>query len=274
MQETNTLLSSIPQDLYMRLSHRTLSFARHELRREPYFDYSVFHIQHRSSLRINLQEAVASLPILQSPIRRIQILVDGGNPIPIPLADFNEEDCKKIYNYAVDNTENHEVFYDVIATAGIALLFSVDKSVCKSIEDSFKTEVHYLSSLTPVLKHFTNRNVSTDQPLHVFLYLHESNMDVILLNENRLIAVNSYFVQRETDVAYYTLGLLRNFVADIEETVVHIVADDAALREGASTELKKYLSKIYTIHPAAEFNRHPIAVTEDITYDFINLLLP
>ena len=67
MQETNNLLSSIPQDLYMRLSHRSLSFARHELRREPYFDYSIFNIQHRSSLRSNLQEALATLPILQSP---------------------------------------------------------------------------------------------------------------------------------------------------------------------------------------------------------------
>ncbi len=274
MQETNNLLSSIPQDLYMRLSHRSLSFARHELRREPYFDYSIFNIQHRSSLRSNLQEALATLPILQSPTRRIQILVDGGNPIPIPLADFKEEDCKKIYNYAVDNTDNHEVFYDVIATAGIVLLFSVEKNVCKSIEDTFNTEVHYLSALTPVLKHFTNRNVSTDQPLHLFLYLHESKLDIVLLNENRLIAINSYFVQNETDIAYYALGLLRNFVADIEETVVHIVADDAIQRESASTELKKYLSKIYTIHPAAEFNRHPIATTEGITYDFINLLLP
>ncbi|MBR2862094.1 MAG: DUF3822 family protein [Bacteroidaceae bacterium] len=274
MADTPSAIIPVPQDLYVHLSERKMNFARYELRREPYFAFSAFNLQRRMSLRANLKEVCATEAILQTPTRRVQVLVENGKPIAIPLTDFREEDCQKIYQYSIGSIEGRNIFYDIIAPAGIVLLFSVDKSVCKAMEDTFGTEVHYLSSLTPVVKHFTTKPLSGEFPTRLFIYLHETTADMLLLSENRPLCINSCFVQSSTDVAYYALGMLRNFVASPAEATIHIVADEAPQREAACTELKKYAPRVYAVHPSAEFHRNPVTMAEGITYDLVNLLLP
>lgn len=274
MADIQPAIHPAPQDLYVHLSERKMDFARYELRREPYFAFSAFQLQRRMSLRANLKEACVSEAILQTPTRRLQVLVENGKPIAIPLADFREEDCQKIYNYSIGTNEGCKIFYDIIAPAGIVLLFSVDKSVCKAMEDTFGAEVHYLSSLTPVVKHFTTKAYSGEFPTRLFIYLHETTADILLFNENRPVCINSCFVQSCSDVAYYALGMLRNFVASAADVTLHVVADEASQREAVCTELKKYAPRVYAVNPSAEFNRNPVATAQGITYDLINLLLP
>ena len=126
--------------LTLRISPTTLSAA--SLEQGKPFAFAPIPLQSHRSLIANLQEAVSSIDILKERNQNeaTQILV-VGNATPIPLADFQEEDCDAFYDYCFKPTVPHRVFYDVVPSANLMLVFGLPESTCKAIEEALG-EVH------------------------------------------------------------------------------------------------------------------------------------
>ena len=98
--------------LTLRISPTTLSAACLETGKP--FAYAPIPLHSHRSLITNLREAVNSIPLLLNRnTRDVQVLV-VGSVTPVPLAEFQEEDCDAFYNYCFKPTVPHRVFYDVI----------------------------------------------------------------------------------------------------------------------------------------------------------------
>lgn len=258
-----------PTTLYLRIAENSLCFARYESRREPLFDFSPFHVQPRSSLTVNLREAFSTERILQSPIDRVQALV-AGPVTPVPLPDFQEEDCETLYNYCFPSEEKRRIFYDVVPTANVVLLFALDEATCRTLEEAF-SNVHYVSCQTPVLRHFAAKGGSTSGK-RLFAYAHEDNLSLAIFEDNRLVMTNTYRIQGPTDAAYYVFNTAAHLAMD-NGTAPFYVAGMAGLREPVAEELRKYAAHVYTVNPTGEFNRHKVAATPGVPYDLMAFLL-
>jgi len=258
-----------PTTLYLRIAESSLCFARYESRREPLFDFSPFHVQPRSSLTVNLREAFSTERILQHPIDRVQALVSG--PVtPVPLPDFQEEDCETLYNYCFPSEEKRRIFYDVLPAANVVLLFGLEVSTCHTLEDAF-SHVHYVSCLTPVLRHFAAKG-SAAGGKRLFAYAHEGHVSLAIFEDNRLAMANTYRTQGPTDAAYYVFHTASLLAID-NETAPFYVAGTPELREAVAEELRKYAANVYTVNPSGEFNRHIVATTPGVPYDLMAFLL-
>ncbi len=148
-----------PRTLYLRLAEHKICFARYEVRREPFFSFSRFTPDAHLPLVANLREAQRSDEVLYAPIEKVNVLVPGS-VTAIPLSHFREEDCEKLWNscYGKPMDEKRQrVFYDVVPHAGIVLLFAVEEATCRAVENTFNCEVHYVSGVTSLLRHFAGK---------------------------------------------------------------------------------------------------------------------
>ena len=255
--------------LTLRISPTTLSVSC--LEQGKPFAFAPVPLQSHRSLIANLQEAVSTISILKerNPREATQVLV-VGNVTPIPLADFQEEDCDSFYNYCFKPTVPHRVFYDVIPSANLMLVFGLPESTCKAIEEALG-EVHYVAALTPVLKQFVQKSTQASGT-QLYIYAHEKSVDMTLIDNGRLLIMNSYEVASAADVAYYACNIINHHGLKQQDTPIHI-AGASELRNPLIAELGKYATHTLPILPSIDFKHHEIASTEGITYDIITFLL-
>ena len=255
--------------LYLRLSDTHLSFARFDGGREPHFEFSSYRMRPHTSLTVNLREAESTESILQAPVGRVQALVTGA-VTPVPLADFQEEDSEVLYDFCFPGEKKRRIFYDLLPTANVVLLFALEETVCHALEEAFGN-VHYVSSLTPVLRHFSTKG-SAVQEKRLFAYLHEQAADIAVFEKSRLLLANTFHIHAPVDAAYYILNAAKQLGMPPLQTPFYL-AGPAGQRDGVATELRKYATNVYPILPASEFNRHPVAATEGVPYDLATLLI-
>ena len=256
--------------LTLRIAPTTLTAACLETGKP--FEFAPIPLQSHRSLIANLQEAVTTSPILKrkESNEATQILT-VGSVTPVPLADFQEEDCDAFYNYCFKPEVPHRVFYDVIPSANLMLVFGLPETTCCAIEEVLG-EVHYVSALTPVLKLFVQK-ATQGQGTQLFIYTHEKTIDVILVdNSGRLLFTNSYDVNTATDAAYYAFNIINHHGLKPQETPIHI-AGTPDLRNPLIAELGKFAPHTVPILPSIDFKHHEIASTEGMTYDMMAFIL-
>lgn len=271
------LLQTIPNHkppqvpLYLRISDTDLHIARYDKDAPSSFAFATHHLRPQLSLTMNLREALDAVDLLKQPADRVEMIIN--TPVtPVPLQDFQEEDCERIYAYCFEQERKVRVFYDTVPAANVVLLFGLEDLMCHTLEEAFGT-VRYSSAQTAVLQHFSGKaNDTSASRRRLFVYTHEGRADISVFDDQRLLMFNSYAVHALTDVDYYTFNLARHMAYSTADEPI-FVAGDEALRTPVVEELQKYAKRVYAINPAADFNRHPAAAAPGIPYDLIVKLL-
>lgn len=262
-------MDTMPRTLYLRLSESELHLVRYEAGAEPHLYLTPYHLRPQASLTVNLREATAALDILKAETSKVRVVVTGA-VTPVPLAEFQEEDCERIYNYCFAGDEGaHRVFYDTVPSANAVLVFSLKESICRALDDRFG-EVRYASAVTYVLDHFCRKASAGTPGRRVFVYAHDAQATVAVFEESRLVMVNSYEVQAESDVLYYVFGVAARLGIDLAQVPFFVAGEG---REQLVERMRAYAEKVYPVNPAGEFNRHPVALNGELPYDMMCLLL-
>lgn len=260
-----------PERLYLRLSEGDLCLARYEKGMSGGFPYSVRPLLPQGDVEDVLHEACTDDPVAQGVTRNVEVLISGG-VTPVPLPDFQEEDCETYFDYCFPNEgKKRRVFYDTVAAANVVLLFALEDRLCRAVEEHFEN-VHYTATLTAVVRHFAMKAERAKATQSLYAYSHERTCDVAVFNEGRLQLLNSYEAQEATDAAYYILNAAKELGIDLQHAPLHI-AGPTELRTATGSELQKYASNVMYLNPIAEFQRHPIAQKGNMPYDLMTLLI-
>lgn len=258
-----------PTHLYLRLAPTQLHFARLAVTPPLYFEAVPYAMRHTTSLSGNLREARTTVPLLEAPITHTTVLVSA--PVTaVPLDDFQEEDCEPLYNACFATDRPHRIFYDVVPSAHVVLLFAVETAVCHSLEEAFG-KVYFTSALTPLLRHFGVKALNAS-PQRVFVHRHDESVDIAIFEGKNLLALNTFNVQTATDVAYYVFNLLRKLDLPIATTPLYVSAPSTE-RVNLMTALQVHSPQIFPIKASSEFNRHPITLQKGLPYDLVTLLM-
>ena len=256
--------------LYLRLAESSFSFARYDGAQAERFTFSYFPFQARTSLTLNLRDACLSDPVVTQQSIAATTVIAVGPVTPVPLAEFQEEDCATFYNYLFPSSTRRRIFYDVLKPANCVLIFALPAQTCHTLEDAFPN-VRYVSHQTAILKHFAHKaEAGTRKSL--FAYVHEDTLDIAIFEDRHLLTQNTFVVHASTDAAYYILNLARQVAADPERDAI-FVAGGTEERHNVITEMKKYTPSVFPINPGAEYNRHPVATRQGVPYDLTALLL-
>lgn len=262
--------SHFPTTLIVRVCDTQLCFARYELRREPLFGFTSWQLHEKCSLVQNLHEAIDHEELLQAPTRHVEVLCTS--PVtPVPLADFQEEDCERICRYVFNNAYPHRVFYDPLPCANAVLVFTMREEVCRALEEVFG-QVHYTAALTPLLTHYSQKGLNSTMRRRIFCHFHERSLDFAAFNGNRLELVNSFEISNTTDASYYVFNTAQKLGVDLEQDVFYVTGN-RDVREQALTEFRQYAAKAYSVNPSAEYNRSIVSTTPGVPYDLITFLM-
>ncbi len=274
---------ALPENLFIRLSATDLCIARYDAEVHTAFAFSAFRLNPKISLTANLREAVRTEPLLKNYGEGcVQIVVNAPATF-VPLAEFQEEDCEALYDLCFPKDKPRRVFYDVVASANCVVLFSLACATCYALEEAFGN-VHYVSSLTPLIRHFSGKTGPRPGRKRFLVAAHEAAADIIVMEDGRLLMANTYSVQGAVDVAYFVLNVARQLGAAVasdeasagavvEDCVPLYVAGSETERQNVCAELRKYAGGVFPVNPSAEFNRHIVAATGGVPYDLITLLI-
>lgn len=253
-------------NLYTRLSDTQLCFAALVPGRSSTLKCATFHVRPQVSLTVNLREAMESVPWLTQKFDRTEVLATGM-ATPVPLAEFQEEDAADTWKFCFTHNGSERIFYDSVPATNVVLLYALPDAACRAVEEAFG-EVRYTSALTAVVQHFATKGLDVSQGKRVFVVAHERVADVMVFDETRLLALNTYAVRTLLDADYYILNLAQHIGVDVGEAPF-FVAGTPTLRDPLASELEKYAAHVYAVNPAAEFNRHPISTNADAPYDMV-----
>lgn len=257
-------------NLYIRISDTDLCFATWAGGSEVAFNFEPYKVRPQASLTVNLREAMSQLELLKQPFDRVEVLVDA--PVtPVPLAEFQEEDAECIYNYCFTSSERRRIFYDTVPASNLVLLFALSQAPCHTIEEAFGS-VRYTSVYGPVLQHFAGKGLGNAEGKRLFVYQHDGTAIIAVMEDSRLVLLNSYNVRTLSDMCYYTFSLATQQGVDLA-TAPLFVAGDSMLRNALVDELAKYARRVYAVNPAAEFNRHIVSTTPQVPYDLMCALI-
>lgn len=255
--------------LHIRISDTDFCFAHYDNRPGGTFTFVPYHVRPQVSLAMNLREAIEQVPLLQNLPSRIEICVNG-RVTPVPLAEFQEEDAEAAYRYCFHSEADTRVFYDTVPASNIVLLFALEETTCRIIEDTFGADVHYTAALTHVVQHFATKalGMGKQSGRRIFVYTHDGVIDIAVMEDARLLMLNTYNVRTLTDVDYYTFNLAHHLGINVSETPI-FVAGIPVLRDPVVDELQKFAPSVYAVNPAAEYNRTAASTHSDVPYDLI-----
>lgn len=246
--------------LYLRLSPTDIYIVDYQAGQLDTFKFRRIRMNPKTSFQANLKEVNFNQD------QPVEVILTG--PVtPVPLSEFQEEDCETLYNYCFIKEGRRKIFYETVPACNVVLLFALDQAIRKSIQTQFPS-AHFTTALQPLLQFFTTQALATTHHRRTFLHYHDSQLDIAVFEEKRLILLNSYDVQSPSDSAYYTFNIAQITGLDLEETPFFITANEP-YRQPIIDNLKVFAKKVYPINPQAGFNRHPIASTPDMPYDLI-----
>lgn len=254
--------------LFIRLGE-DISFAHYDPRQPESFSFFPYESTPAASRVVNLRGALDTLPPEGTQTTDAQVLVGTGATTLVPLAHFREEDCATLYAYCCPEPADTDVFYDTLPAANAVLLFGLQRQVVRMLKETFAS-VHYVSALTPLLRHFAERSTAGGRRLYA--YIDGASAHLSAFDGGRLLMANSYPARHATDIAYFALNMARRLAFDLEADTCYVTgARDT--RERVAQELRNYIRHVNPINPSAEFNRHPATRSGQVPYDLTCFLL-
>lgn len=200
---------------------------------------------------------------------RLDVIVSGPTTIvPSPEMPESPEQQDRLFNSCfrfVDNTPRR-VFYNEIPALHSNLLFAVKDSVCNAIIEQFpEADIHFVSSLTPLLMRFSEQYDGSSR-FRVYLNCRDNFVDVFAFDGRQLAVINSFPANTPADAVYYTLGFSKNVGLNVETTPYRVVGDKT-MAQGVVKGLRRFASNASHQTPADAFGELELTHNTDISYD-------
>jgi hypothetical protein len=264
-------LDSSSDTLYIRISQKEFVFARYDHLRPQTLNYVVYKLQPNISLNANMHEAIRRISLTRGDFSYVRVLVEGAATL-VPLNDFDEDDAESFYFFNLPEKQKwRRVCYDTLPHLNAVLLFSVDKDVCHTLEESFQN-LFVQSSETPLLLHFAQCSPASLKQGRIFANLTDGRMSVMGFRKGKLGLYNSFALHHDDDAAYYLLRTVKGWSFNIETDELFLKGE-VGLTQKLCTEVKPYISHVEVIDTSEEFNTHVATLQDCLPFDLIVLLL-
>lgn len=203
-----------------------------------------------------------------SPVR-LDVLVSGPTTI-VPSAEIPDdpEEQALLFNSCFSFSDNtpRRVFFDEIPALKSHLFFAVKDNVCNAIVEQFPdTEVHFISAITPMLRHFSENYDGTTR-FRVYLNCREGFVDAFAFDGRQLAILNSFPVRSVSDAVYYALAFSKTVGFEVSTTPYCIVGDET-MATSIVSHLRDFAHNVVLGSLRDDFAASPLSLNNQIPYD-------
>jgi hypothetical protein len=240
-----------------------LSIAAFDSGRNKFSGFEVFH-HNRTFTEEQLAEKISGLALQSSILkkvdfRNVSVQFSGNRFTMVPSAVFKEEDAAKYFYFNQQKRADESIYADTMRGIDAVNIFAVPDSwiaAFRKLFDRFSIH-HHLTSLVAAVRFHAQKHSGKN----VFIDFHGSSLDLIVLDERKLLFANSFHYKNAEDRLYFVMMAFETLSLDAEKTEV-IISGEIEKENVISLQLQKYIRHI----SFAERIR-----TASFTYGFDNL---
>lgn len=259
------------KSLSIRVCSNGLSFCTYAPEQEAPFDYKVMDVNHTISLAANLKEALLNEPMLKQAYQRVNVLIATPRFTTVPVAMFQKEGIRSVYEFAFPKDTPQHVSYNVLRRSGIAIVFGFDRNVYQLLLDDFPRARFYAAAST-LIEFFSERSLF-GQGKKMFVYLHEKEMSVYAFEQGRMLFANTFSAASVADMQYYALNVWKELAFDQVDDSLFIVGDHEPRAIELSEKIKYFLQHVSVIDRSEDFKDRLTKGNTTIPYDLQTLLI-
>jgi hypothetical protein len=282
--KTEKMETTLSNRLHIRVSQQTMAFAAKDSTTGQVI-YEPYIVRSGVSMAANLREAFRNSNLLNSGYRRAQLIVDTPTVL-VPLQEFEQEQAADLYHHAISQQEGCEIVNEVLPSLNAVLLFAVNRDLRMVVNDHFD-DVRLTHVMPVVWSHMQNRSYSTvggrsENAIamgrrKVYVYFHDKKAEVFSFDKNRFRFANTFEGTRSRDVVYFVLHVWKQLGCQPDTDELFLAYDNTQAdtaenrqdREWILEALRRYVQKVYTVNPSAEFNRAPVTQVKGIPFDLM-----
>ncbi len=267
MQENSNIGNHLR--LVIRISRNTLAFATANSENEGQITFEPYLLNSGISMAANLREAFRSKEMLKRNYVRILVMVDSPS-LMVPIEMFQEENQRTLYLHTYQGHEQDEITHTVLPDLNCVAVFAINRDLKLVLDDHFE-QITFIAAIAPVWRYLHQRSYMGVRD-KLYAYFHERHIEVFSFGQNRFKFCNSFEIHDAHDALYYLLYVWKQTGLQADRDETHIVGDIPE-QEWLTTELQKYIKRVYTINPAGDFNRSAVTQIEGMPYDLMTLFV-
>lgn len=199
----------------------------------------------------------------------VTVLVSGPATL-VPSEAVGDADNAFIFNSCFSFTDHTErsVYANEIPALRQRLLFGVTKTVEEAIAQEFRyPELHYVSTLTPVLEHFAECHRG-DKGVQVYVNCRARFIDLFVFASGHLQVLNSFPVNSVADASYYVVALMKTMDYSMAEVPCRILGE-ASMAADLCKSLRRFLTHVEAVDPVKEFGAVNMTALADVPFDIL-----
>lgn len=271
MQQPDRLNHTKPNSrITIRVGRGTLSFSMPN--NDGKVDFEPFIVKSGISMAANLREAFKTSDFLLNAPERARVFIDA-DVLMVPVDLFDEQQMKDLFLHSFPNREPEIVFHQMLPDLNAVVVSSINKDLKLVLDDHFR-DVILLSAISPVWQHLYQRSFSGSYR-KLYGYFHEHRLEIFSFQQHRFKFLNSFDVKHLNDAVFYLLYVWKQLQLEPQNDELHLVGNlfqetsssVTQEREGMLKELRRFLAKVYTINPSADFNRAYVTTLKNMPYD-------
>lgn len=269
MAQTDNNISDKRIRLTLRFSEGSMSFSVGDPQADDKIVFETYPVNTGISVAANLREAFKSSELLLSGYKRAMVLVDTPVML-VPMDEFHEQDVETLYKHTYKWQRNEDIVSNVLPELNVVAVFSINKDLKLVIDDHFE-DIRLQPLMQSVWVHLFRRSF-TGNRVKLFAYFHNKRMEVFRFQQNRFHFSNAYEANSTKNNVYYLLYIWKQLGMNIENDELYLVGD-APNKDELTTELQRFLHRVYTINPETDFHNATLSKRKDIPYDLKALYL-
>ncbi|CAN5523613.1 hypothetical protein BH11BAC1_BH11BAC1_06850 [soil metagenome] len=234
-----------PYRLLCTVDPEFISIAAVDPLKNKFFGFEGFHLAKPHSDE-QLVQKIAGLP-LQSTLlkkvdfRNVSVQFTNNRFTFIPAAIFKAEDSEAYFNFNQPKRDDESLHYDTIRGYDAVNIFTVPDLLiagCKKMFEKFNVH-HHLTSLLDAARFHSQKQSGKS----MFIHLHSSWLDIIVLEERKLLFANSFSAKSIEDVVYFVMMVCEQLALNTDKATV-ILSGEVEKETGLAKELQQYIRHI------------------------------
>jgi len=169
--------------------------------------------------------------------------------IPYPLFDNNESKTYLNFNSLIN--ESYKILYNSLKSTEDINIYAIPDEIFKYFSSKYP-EIKFYHHITPMLNELLIVNKSYPEQ-QFYINFNENIIDIIIIDKSSLIFCNSFNINSENDVLYFTLSVMNQFKLPQDSTKITLIGKINNQSKSYLT-LKNYIKKLHIIKPNESFN--------------------
>jgi hypothetical protein len=171
-----------------------------------------------------LQEVAENIPWIKQPFASVCLMFENNRATLIPALLFDPEQKDSYIDFIHEKDDGAETLYDKLQQLEIVNVYGVPAKLLEAALRIFpgaKIFHHSSALIHSIWLNYKNR-INRKK---VFLYVRESDFDLIIFDGKQLNYSNSFHFVASTDVIYYVIFVMEQLTLNPEETEVALMGN-------------------------------------------------